>query len=109
MADNAPATRIILIRHGQANAFTEQFIAGHDSCTGLSDHGRRQAEALRDRLARTHEFGEVDALYASLMERSVETARVIAPALGDLAIKQDCGVCELHPGPDVDGMKWEEF
>jgi probable phosphoglycerate mutase len=100
---------VVLIRHGEANAFTEQFIAGHESCTGLSDLGRRQAEALRDRLARTGELGDVDVLYASLMERSVETARIVAPAIGNLSIRQDCGVCELHPGPTVDGMKWEDF
>jgi len=102
-------TRIFLIRHGQANAFTEQFIAGHKSCSGLSELGKRQAAALRDRLARTREFGDVDVLYASLMERARETAEIIAPALGGLAIKQDCGVCEIHPGDDVDGMGWEEF
>jgi probable phosphoglycerate mutase len=108
LADENP-TRIILVRHGQANAFTEQFIAGHKSCSGLSDLGRRQAEALRDRLSRTKELGDVDVLYASLMERAAETARIIAPALGAVDIQQDCGVCEIHPGEEVDGMGWEDF
>jgi probable phosphoglycerate mutase len=102
-------TRLVLIRHGEANAFTEQFVAGHKSCTGLSDHGRRQAAALRDRLARTGELGAVDVLYVSLMERAAETARMIAPALGDLPILQDCGVCEIHPGEEADGLTWDEF
>ena len=102
-------TRIFLIRHGEANAFTEQFIAGHKSCSGLSAHGKEQAARLRDRLARTKEFGDVDVLYASLMERARETAEIINPALGDLPIKQDCGVCEIHPGDEVDGMTWDEF
>ncbi len=102
-------TRLVLVRHGEANAFTEQFVAGHKSCTGLSDLGRRQAEALRDRLSRTGELGAVGVLYASLMERAAETARIIAPALGDLPIRQDCGVCEIHPGEEVDGMTWDEF
>ena len=31
-------TRIVLIRHGQALAYTEQIVAGH-LCKGLSDHG----------------------------------------------------------------------
>jgi broad specificity phosphatase PhoE len=97
------------VRHGEANAFTEQFVAGHNSCTGLSDLGRHQAAALRDRLARTGELSDAVVLYASLMERARETAEIIAPALGDLAIKQDCGVCEIHPGDEVDGMAWEEF
>ena len=107
MAD-AP-TRVVLVRHGEANAFTEQFIAGHKSCSGLSELGKRQAAALRDRLTRTGELGQVDVLYASLMERAAETARIIAPALGGLDIAQDCGVCEIHPGEEVDGMGWEEF
>jgi len=102
-------TRIVLVRHGQANAFTEQFVAGHNSCTGLSALGKQQAAALRDRLARTRELGQVDVLYASLMERAAETARIIAPALGNLPVAQDCGVCEIHPGEEVDGMAWEEF
>ena len=107
--DNEGLTRVVLIRHGQANAFTEQFIAGHKSCSGLSELGRRQVEALRDRLGRTKELGDVDVLYASLMERAAETARILAPALGDLPVKQDCGVCEIHPGDEVDGMGWEDF
>jgi probable phosphoglycerate mutase len=106
---DAPSTRLILVRHGEANAFTEQFVAGHKSCTGLSDRGREQAAALRERLARTRELEPVDVLYASLMERAAETARIIAPALGDLPVLQDCGVCEIHPGEEVDGMPWEEF
>ncbi|MBA3653836.1 MAG: histidine phosphatase family protein [Actinobacteria bacterium] len=107
MADTAD-TRIVLIRHGEANAAVEQFIGGHQSCTGLSELGRRQAEALHDRLARTGELAPVHALYASLMERSVETARIIAPALGEVEIRQDCGVCEIHPG-DAEGLTWEQY
>ena len=42
---------------------------------------------LRDRLARTGELPEVDALYASHLARAIETAEVIAPALGDPPIK----------------------
>jgi probable phosphoglycerate mutase len=102
-------TRIVLVRHGQANAFTEQFVAGHKSCTGLSEFGRRQVEALRDRLARTGELADAEVLYASLMERARQTAEIIAPALGDLPIIQDCGVCEIHPGEEADGMAWDEF
>lgn len=102
-------TRLVLVRHGEARAFTEQFVAGHKSCSGLSELGRRQATALRDRLARTSELGNVDVLYASLMERAAETARIIAPGIGDLEVMQDCGVCEIHPGEEVDGMKWDDF
>jgi probable phosphoglycerate mutase len=102
-------TRIVLIRHGQALAFTERIVAGH-SCKGLSDHGRLQAERLRDRLVRSGELRGATAFYASLMRRSHETAEIIAPGVGDgsLEIGQDCGLCEQHPG-DADGILWADY
>jgi len=102
-------TRIVLIRHGQALAYTEQVVAGH-ACKGLSDHGRTQAEALRDRLLRTEELRDATAFYASLMRRAHETAEIISPGVGDgtLDIRQDCGLCEQHPG-EADGILWSEY
>ena len=102
-------TRIVLIRHGQALAFTEQIVAGH-ACKGLSDHGRSQAASLRERLLRTGELRGATAFYASLMRRAHETAEIIAPAIGDgsLEIRQDCGLCEQHPG-EADGILWSEY
>src|SRR5438874_12354746 len=102
-------TRIVLIRHGQALAYTEQIVAGH-LCKGLSDHGRTQAELLRERLARTGELRDATVFYASLMRRAHETAEIIAPGVGDgsLEIRQDCGLCEQHPG-EADGISWTEY
>jgi probable phosphoglycerate mutase len=102
-------TRIVLIRHGQALAFTEQVVAGH-GCKGLSDHGRDQAASLRERLLRTGELRNATAFYASLMRRAHETAEIIASGVGDgtLEIRQDCGLCEQHPG-EADGILWTEF
>ena len=81
-------------------------IAGIKGCTGLSDLGRRQAEALRDRLA-SHPM-PVDVVRTSVLPRAIETAAIIAPALGGGAAVQDCDLCELHPG-ECDGMTWEEW
>lgn len=102
-------TRIVLIRHGQALAFTEQVVAGH-GCKGLSEHGRTQAELLRDRLIRSGELRGANVFYASLMRRAHETAEIIAPGIGDgtLEIRQDCGLCEQHPG-EADGILWTEY
>lgn len=102
-------TRIVLVRHGQALAFTEQIVAGH-GCKGLSDHGRVQAAALRDRLLRTGELRGATVFYASLMRRAHETAEIIAPGVGhgELEIRQDCGLCEQHPG-EADGILWSEY
>jgi probable phosphoglycerate mutase len=96
------------VRHGAAKAADTGVIAGVKGCTGLSDLGRRQAEALRDRLARSPI--QVDVMRTSLLPRAIETAEIIAPALGaDLGpAVQDCDLCELHPG-ECDGMTWKRW
>jgi probable phosphoglycerate mutase len=97
---------LLLIRHGAANAADAGVIAGVKGCTGLSDRGRRQAEALRDRLA-AHPI-EVDLVRTSVLPRAIETAAIIAPTLGGGVAAQDCDLCELHPG-ECDGMTWEQW
>ena len=104
-----PLTRLVLVRHGESRATVDRIVAGHETCKGLTDRGRRQAEALRDRLARTGELAGTTRLVASLMERARETAEIIAPALGDLDVDQSCQVCEIHPGEEAEGMSWDDF
>jgi probable phosphoglycerate mutase len=99
-------TRLVLVRHGESMATVDQVVGGHEGCRGLSPLGRRQAEALRDRLAASGEL-EADVLLASIMPRAVETAEIVAPALGGLPVAQDCDLCEVHPG-ECDGLTWEE-
>lgn len=101
-------TRIILVRHGESHANVGRFIGGLRSCTGLTDRGRKQAEMLRDRLLSGREFLPT-ALYSSTYPRAVETARIIAPALGSLPVVTDIGWGEHDPGPDCDGMSYAEF
>lgn len=102
-------TRIVLVRHGQSQAQDRRFVGGHDGCTGLSDLGRRQAGALASRLAESRELAGTTALYASVMARAVETAQILAPALGDLEVRPECAFCESHPGTEADGLSWDEF
>jgi broad specificity phosphatase PhoE len=107
-AADAPTTRLVLVRHGESRGQEGRFVAGHDGCKGLSDRGRSQVTALRDRLASTGELGDDVVLYASVMPRAVETATILAPALGDPEVRQDCDLCEFHPGIG-DGLPWAEF
>jgi probable phosphoglycerate mutase len=102
-------TRIVLVRHGQSQAQERRFVGGHGGCKGLSDLGRRQVAALAARLAESGELAGATALYASVMPRAVETARILAPALGDLEVRSECGFCEGHPGAEADGLSWDEF
>jgi probable phosphoglycerate mutase len=100
-------TRLVFVRHGHAQAAVDNVVAGARGCRGLSEAGVRQAEALRDRLRATNEL-RADVLLTSTLPRAIETADVIAPALGASSRDADCDLCELHPG-ECDGMEWERF
>jgi probable phosphoglycerate mutase len=103
-----PETRLVLIRHGESVAQVEGFLSGHDACKGLSDDGRAQVHALRERLVATGELGAVDAVYTSILARAVESAEILAPALGGAAAEQECDWCEIHAG-EAEGLTWAEF
>ena len=104
------STRVVLVRHGEAVCNVSGVVGGVRGCTGLSPVGRHQAEALRRRLAETGTLAGARALYASVLPRALETAAVIAPAVGGgrLDVQADCGLCELHPG-EGDGLSWSAF
>jgi probable phosphoglycerate mutase len=116
--DPSGATRIVLIRHGEAVCNVSGVCGGPIGCQGLTDLGRRQVTLLRDRLVLTGELAGVDALYASVLPRAVETAELLAPALAPVDAEGptgkpprpvlECGLCELHPG-EADGLSWSEF
>jgi broad specificity phosphatase PhoE len=120
MAAVAPAaTRLVLIRHGEAVCNVAGVCGGPRGCRGLTERGRGQVRALRDRLERTGELAGADALYASVLPRAIETAELLAPALvatvpasGRQArapeVVTECGLCELHCG-EADGLSWGEF
>ncbi|MGH4002374.1 MAG: histidine phosphatase family protein [Pseudonocardiaceae bacterium] len=102
-------TRLVLIRHGESRATVDQMMGGHEGCRGLTERGKRQAEALADRLTRTGELADASVLLASVLPRAVETAEIVAPILGGLEVKQVCDFCELHVGAADGLLSWEEF
>jgi probable phosphoglycerate mutase len=99
--------RLIFVRHGDAHAGFHGVIAGRLGCEGLTDLGRTQAEQLRDHLAASGHL-RADVLLASELPRAIETARIIAPALGFEDVGQDCDLCEVHTG-EADGLPWSEY
>jgi probable phosphoglycerate mutase len=103
------STRVVLIRHGESQAQVARLVSGHDTCKGLSNIGHEQAAKLRDRLLRTGELRDVDAVYTSILPRAIETATTIAPAVGDgLTAAEHCDWCEQHPG-EGEGLAFDEF
>lgn len=105
-AEHRP-TRVVLIRHGESVVTVNRVVGGPRTCSGLSELGERQGERLRSRLERT---GEIDAtaLVSSAYPRARETADLIAPALG-LDVQVVDGFGEHDPGPDCDGLTFQEF
>jgi 2,3-bisphosphoglycerate-dependent phosphoglycerate mutase len=97
----------VLVRHGESKTTVARVIGGPRTCSGLSLLGRQQAERLRDRWA----GGELqpDVLISSHYVRARETAEIIAPALGRLAVVEDPGFGEHDPGPDCDGMSFDSY
>jgi len=77
--ETEPATRLFLIRHGQAVSNVEPMIAGIRGDAGLTPLGVMQAERLRDRLAASGEI-KADVFLASSLPRARQTAQIIAPA-----------------------------
>jgi probable phosphoglycerate mutase len=105
---SALSTRLVLVRHGQSRATVDQVAGGRRGCQGLTDLGVRQAEALRHRLATTGELGAVTAVVSSTLPRAIETAAMLAPAFGELAVTTDPDLCEMDPG-EGDGLTWVEW
>jgi probable phosphoglycerate mutase len=88
-----PPTLVLLVRHGQTPT-TGRHLPGRAPGLHLSEEGQRQAELAAKRIA---ELKTVDAVYASPLERTRETAAPIAAARG-LKVQIDKGLLECDFG-----------
>lgn len=111
----AGVTRVVLVRHGEAECNVNGVIGGPKGCTGLTPRGVAQVRALADRLAETGELSGVAAVYSSDLPRAIESARILEPVLRRWAADPGCfevvttpELVELRPG-EADGLTWEEF
>lgn len=111
MADEDMLSRLLIVRHGESVAMAEGIVGGPRGCKGLTDRGRAQAAALRDRFASGRE-PEVQVVYSSPLPRARETTDIVMPALrthvecGGLNVNILDDLEEMRLGP-ADGMTWE--
>ncbi len=109
------ATRIVLVRHGEAVCNVSGVCGGPVGCTGLTDRGRAQVAVLADAAVRDRRAGRGR---RPLRQRPAPGRRDGDPAgpgpAGDRTTTapmepvQECGFCELHPG-EADGLDWADF
>lgn len=85
-------TRIFLVRHGATTLTAEDRFAG-SSNVNLSEEGRRQVASLARRL----EGDELHAVYCSPLDRTVETATILAAPHGLEPIREP-GLREIDYG-----------
>jgi probable phosphoglycerate mutase len=96
---------LLLVRHGESVAQAEGFVGGPKGCRGLSELGRSQVMALRDRWRAVGQ--QADVLVTSTLPRAVQTAEILNDLWG-VPLEQDNELCEIVPG-ECDGMRWTEF
>lgn len=94
---------LYLVRHGEVDNPTG-IIYGRLPGFGLSPRGRGQIEAVAGKLAAR---GPFDALYASPMQRTQESAALIAPGL-DLKIRTEERIIETEIGT-FQGKRFEDL
>ena len=97
----APATRVFMVRHGATVLSAEDRFAGVTNAK-LSEEGRDQARRLAARLSDE----KISAVYASPLDRTVETARILA-APHDLPVQTCDDFREISHG-HWEGMKRRE-
>jgi broad specificity phosphatase PhoE len=95
--------KLYFVRHGESAANAQQIIANRSQAYPLTANGRQQVQALAAALAE-HTFS---ALYTSPIPRALETADILAQALGGkpqltAALREpDMGELEGQAGPAV--------
>jgi probable phosphoglycerate mutase len=90
------STRIFLVRHGATALSAENKFAGASSDVPLSDEGRVQVQRLAARLA----DDRINAVYASPLDRTMETARILCQPLG-------LSITPLDALREIDHGQWD--
>lgn len=96
------ATRFLLLRHGQTPMSAARQYSGLSN-PALSDLGQKQAQAAAKRLSAS---GGIEAIVASPLKRTQQTAQAVADAIG-LPVETNRGLIEMNFG-DWDGLTFAE-
>ena len=89
-------TTLLLVRHGQSEANRLDLFAGFYDAK-LEPHGEKQAQATAQYIQENY---QIDAVYASDLQRAYKTGQIIADHL-HVPVIAECGLRE------IDGGEWE--
>jgi len=95
-------TRLILVRHGEAEGNIERRFHGHYD-SKLTENGHLQVQKLANKL----KDEKIDVLYSSDLSRAYETAKYIAD-IKNLDIQIIEGLREINGG-DWENVPWEDL
>lgn len=85
-----------------------RLIGGFRTCDGLSPLGVAQAQRLATRWAECRDV-TADVVVTSQFARARQTTDIVLPSLGVDAVEVDEAFGEHDPGPDLDGMPFDEY
>ena len=97
-------TTILLIRHAVNDFVKTGKLAGWTPGVHLNEEGQAQAEALGQRLA----DARLDHIYASPIDRTMETAQAIAKFHDHLTVEENTDIGEVRYG-DWEGKKIDDL
>jgi probable phosphoglycerate mutase len=99
----------MLIRHGESYANADGLAGGPIGDGGLTPLGRRQAQALVDRLVMSAELAKAGAFYTSALPRAIETGEMLRVAMPkSLTPIADEAFNEISVG-EGDGLPWAQY
>ncbi|RNL64353.1 hypothetical protein EFK50_07445 [Nocardioides marmoriginsengisoli] len=106
-APTEPPTTLILVRHGVTDHTTRKLFSGGlgGSNPGLNDEGRDQVRATGDWLTPLTEA--IDALIASPVRRTRESAEILGELLGK-PVREEAGIAEMEFGA-WDGLSFTQI
>lgn len=97
--------KLFLVRHGQARNNVERILMGHPKkgeCM-LTEKGKEQAKEVAQKLQKE----KIDVIFASPLERTMETAEIISQKIG-IEIIFDERLREVEVG-NFEGRSWDEY
>lgn len=97
---------VVFVRHGESERQSDGNASTDSFDTPLSSRGRKQAQAVANRLKNR----SIDVLYSSPLKRAEETASIVAEKAGmDVTVREDLREVDIDREQALEAINDEEF